>query len=172
MLVLDLQVVSDRVDDQVALDQPGDERRVAVRIAQVHPGAGAEDRDAPDHPVPGRALGRDADRLLVVAVTANDEVFERDVVRPAGVALGLHRVDRQIAAFEHEVTDHHVARSTMLTVLRPSRATKPHAPRPPTRARDRSLGHPTDRVPSGPCGTRRGKVRAYRKDAAVRTVCT
>ena len=82
-LVLDLQVVPDRVDDDVALDQPRDERRAAVGIAEVHTRAGADDRDASDHPVPGRALGRDADDLLVVAVTADDEVLERDVVRRA-----------------------------------------------------------------------------------------
>ena len=35
--MLDLQVVSDRIDDHVALDEPGDERRVPVRIAEVHP---------------------------------------------------------------------------------------------------------------------------------------
>ena len=35
VLILDLHVVSDRVLDQVVLDQPVDERLSAVRIAEI-----------------------------------------------------------------------------------------------------------------------------------------
>ncbi len=110
VLMLDLQVVADRVDDHVPLDQAGDERCAAVGVAQVHSGAGPDDRVAADDPVPRRALGRDADRLLIVAVPADDEILQRDVVRRARLFLRLHGVDRKVVALQHEVADHQVAR--------------------------------------------------------------
>ena len=109
-LVLDLKVVSDRVDDEAALDQPGNEGGAAVRIAQVDPRARPDDRHLADHPVPGRALGRDADGLLVVAVTTDDEIFQRDVVRRAGLPLGLHGIHRDVVAFQHQIADDQMVR--------------------------------------------------------------
>ena len=108
--MLDLQVVPYCVDDQVALDQSGHEGRVSVGVAQVHSGARAEDRVVAENPVPCRALGRNADGLLIVAMAAYHEVFQGNVMRPAGIPLRLHRIDRQVAALEHQVADHHVAR--------------------------------------------------------------
>src|SRR6185312_2779475 len=52
VLVLDLNVVAARVEDQVALDDSGYERLRAVGVAQVQSRAGANDRVAADRPSP------------------------------------------------------------------------------------------------------------------------
>ena len=103
ILMLDLQVVADGIDNQVSLDQSGHERRASVRVAQVHSGTGADDRVAADDPVPGRALGRNPIRLLIVAVPADDEVLQRDVMRRARLLLRFDGVDRQVVPLQHEV---------------------------------------------------------------------
>jgi len=101
-LVLDLDVVADRFADQVALDQAGDERARAVRVAEVHAGAGADDRIAADRPVPGGRTHRgDSDDLLVAADAADHQVLQRDVMRRTlcgdARAAEVATVDLQVA---------------------------------------------------------------------------
>src|SRR5690606_5213480 len=107
VLVLDLQVVADRVAHQVVLDRARDEGVLAVGVAEVHPCAGTHDRVAANDPVPvGRGYGRDADVLLVAADPRDGEVREPDVVV---AALGGHAGATQVAAVDLQVADDHPA---------------------------------------------------------------
>ena len=53
-----LQVVADAVDDEIAFDQAGDERRAAVGIPQVHARAGSHDRHGRPRDGANRCRGR------------------------------------------------------------------------------------------------------------------
>ncbi len=79
VLVLDLNVVAARVEDQVALDDSGDEGLRTIGVAQVQSRAGAHDCVAADHPVPRGSLGGDRHVLLAGAVVNDPQVFQDDV---------------------------------------------------------------------------------------------
>jgi len=76
--VLHLHAVSLRILDEIALDDPANERLLAVGVAQVQTRARGDNRIAPDHPVPAGHLRRNGYRLLICAVIDNRIAFDGD----------------------------------------------------------------------------------------------
>ena len=66
-LVFDFHAISEGIEDEIVFDDPGDEGAAAVRVAEIDPGPGTNDRIAPDDPIPGRGFGRDPVALLAGA---------------------------------------------------------------------------------------------------------
>jgi len=56
-LMLDLQVVAQRMGNPIGLDHAADERIRTIGVAKVHAGANPLDTVPPDHPAECRTLG-------------------------------------------------------------------------------------------------------------------
>src|SRR4051812_26447392 len=79
-LVLELGVVAQGAVHEIVLDQRIGELDLASGVAEVHPRARAGDRIAADDPVPGRALGADAYKLLILVEVLEAQPLDQDVV--------------------------------------------------------------------------------------------
>ena len=80
--MLYLQVIPYRIRDQVVLDQPAKKRRIAIRVAEIDAGARTNDHIIADHPVPGGALGRDPNPLLISAIATDEQAVQGNVMGP------------------------------------------------------------------------------------------
>ena len=109
-LVFDLHAISERIEDEIVFDDPGDEGAAAVAVPQIDPGPGTDDRIAPDDPIPGRGLGRDPIRLLEAPGAGYEISIEHDVMR--GLMCGTRSLDPVAAhaeAVDGEIADDDVA---------------------------------------------------------------
>ncbi len=107
-LMFDLKIVAKRVDDQVVLDQAGEKRVRAIRVAQIDAGPGAPDHITSQYPFPGRTLGRNANCLLIVSMALYDKILKHDMMRPVRIPLGLDTIHRQSLAIKYQVPNCHI----------------------------------------------------------------
>ena len=101
--MFDLQVITERVDDQIVLDQPRNKRRPPIRITEIHARAGALDYVPADNPIPRRAFGGNANRLLIIAMPTYAQSLQRNVVRPVCMAFALDTIHRQTPAIKFHI---------------------------------------------------------------------
>src|SRR5437868_4892826 len=118
-LMLDFDVVTDRIDNKVILDQAIEKRRRAVRTAEVHPRAGADDDIVSDDPSPRRALGRDCDDVLRMVVIDNSQLLERDVMYRAAGTLRLDAINWNMRAIDSYFANRNVAHIRQAYRVRP-----------------------------------------------------
>lgn len=108
--MLELGVVAQRAIHEVVLDQRVNELVLAVGVAEVHPRARAGDRRVADNPVPGRALGVDANNLHSLVEVREAQPLDQDVVNGHGGCLGLDAVASLALAVERQVAQGDIAR--------------------------------------------------------------
>ena len=80
--VLELNVVSHGIHDQIMLNQPANERPAcASRVSQIHTRSGTDDFTVADNPVPGGTPISDTYRRLSGAMAHDFQIFQCDVMR-------------------------------------------------------------------------------------------
>ena len=110
-LKFDLHAITDRIQNQIVLYDPGDKGLAAVGISEIERRACSDDRVAADDPIPGRSIGRDPIVLLIGPGADDQVIVEHDVMRRrmrCDWRLDPIRA-RNAAAVDREIADDNVA---------------------------------------------------------------
>lgn len=81
LLPFDLEVVTDGIDDDIIFDDTIDDRKSAIRIIEIHPGAGTDDLILTYGPIPGRTFGRNGDIFSMIILSYKGIFFDQNIMR-------------------------------------------------------------------------------------------